>query len=133
MWKVAFLYDLSLGDLTAYVRAHVILFFAGKQIVGAAINRRDIYVLCGESAEPPCLLADLYLDFAKQYPEPFYAGFNSCISMDSEGYFESPLETPWDSHPLFCAKKIAARICRAITDALPQPIAEELAEHITGW
>jgi hypothetical protein len=89
MWARAFLFELNLGDLTAYVhtKENVILFMQGQQIMAVAINRRDLYVICGDEAAPPCLLADLYVDFAAQYPEPFYAGFASPICLDAEGYF----------------------------------------------
>lgn len=135
MWARAFLFDLNLGDLTAYVHTveNVILFARETKMIAVAINRRDLYVICGDEVEPPCALGDLYVDFAQRFPDPIYAGFTGPICLDDEGYFESAVETPWDSHPLFCAKKIAAQMRCAAAAALPQPIAEELCEHIVGW
>jgi len=135
MWRRAHLLDVELDSLEIFEHEteKVILFYKNKKLICVSINRTDVYVIACQKHNPPDDIAALYIDFAKKYCGPLSAGCGLSIGLDSEGYFESNSSTPWDEHVLFCGKKQAAQIRQEINMRLPQPIAEEIHDHIRAW
>lgn len=135
MWRRAHLLEAELDSLEIFEHEieNVILFYRNKSLICVSINRSDLYVIACQKQDPPDDIAVLYIDFAKKYCGALHAGVGLSIGLDAEGYFESNTPTPWDDHPLFCGKKITAQIRQEVSLALPQPIAEEIHDHIRAW